>query len=80
MNGEGKLRTELTNRNSLFMNGPVWTGRSRFPQSLENACAFPTSPPPRARLRSLKEKGIIVVRKTKKYLTPIIQGPLHELP
>jgi hypothetical protein len=30
MNGEGKLRTELTNRNSLFMNGPVWTGRSKY--------------------------------------------------
>ena len=31
----------------------------RFPQSLENARAFPTFPPPRARLCSLKEKGII---------------------
>jgi hypothetical protein len=32
MNGEGKLRTELTNRNSLVMNGPVWTGRSNLIQ------------------------------------------------
>jgi hypothetical protein len=48
--------------------------KQRFPQSLENACAFPTSPPPRARLRSLKEKGIIVVRKTRidsRFLLPV---------
>src|SRR6185437_334898 len=45
--------------------------KHRFPQSLENACAFPTFPPPRLRLPSPHKKGKIVDREREKYLTMI---------
>jgi hypothetical protein len=45
--------------------------KNRFPQSLENACAFSHIPTARLRLHSLSKKGKIVDRKREKYLTLI---------
>jgi hypothetical protein len=53
-------------------NDGLMESKHRFPQALENACAFPTFPPPRLLLSFYQNKnGKIVVRERGKYLTAI---------
>jgi len=45
--------------------------KHRFPQSLENAEAFPTFPPPDRDYTHAQQKGNYKCRQRKKHLTPI---------
>jgi hypothetical protein len=68
--GSNRPRRPKKNRrhpNGRGNDGPM-ESQHRFPQSLENACAFHTFPPPRLRLPSLQQKGKLVVPEREQYL------------